>query len=344
MNKSQGYSSETLQTFLRQMLTIRRAEEKVIHFANDYEGLIRGHYHVYIGQEASGVGACAALGPDDYVFTTHRNHGHVIGRGGELGPVLAEIIGRTTGYNQGRGGTFHVIAPHLGILQTSGVVGGCMPLAAGAAFSIKKRGTAQVSLVFFGDGVLEEGAFYETINMASLWGLPVIFMCENNDVPRDLRVGGDSKSDSLAARQLTDISNAFSIPSFVVDGADMRAVGVLMEDVVARVRGGDGPVFVESRITRWPGNLGAFPVLVGGDYSLDWTFSPLSAPGELQDWLQHSDPVALFVRSLVEDNVMTRDEVEAMDKEVREAVDAAAQFALESPAPTSESALDHVFA
>jgi hypothetical protein len=153
LTQAQSYPVETKRKFLEQMLTIRRAEEQVIHFATDHKDLIRGHFHVYIGQEASGVGACAALGPDDYVFTTHRNHGHVIARGGELKPVLAEIIGRTTGYNKGRGGTFHVIAPHLGILQTSGVVGGCVPLAAGAAFSIKKRGTKQVSLVFFGDGV-----------------------------------------------------------------------------------------------------------------------------------------------------------------------------------------------
>ena len=115
MTQTQSYSVATRRKFLEQMLTIRRAEEQVIHFATDHKDLIRGHYHVYIGQEATGIGACAALGPDDYVFTTHRNHGHVIARGGELGPVLAEIIGRTTGYNRGRGGTFHVIAPHLGI-------------------------------------------------------------------------------------------------------------------------------------------------------------------------------------------------------------------------------------
>ncbi len=344
MNTTQELTSETLQGFLRQMLTIRRAEERVIHFANDHDGLIRGHYHVYIGQEASGIAACAALGPEDYVFTTHRNHGHVIARGGELGPVFAEIIGRTTGYNKGRGGTFHVIAPHLGILQTSGVVGGCMPLAAGAAFSIKKRGTDQVSLVFFGDGVLEEGAFYEAINMASLWKLPVVFMCENNDVPRELRTGGAQKSDSLAATNLTDISKAFSITSVIVDGADMRAVNAVMQDTVTKVRRGEGPIFVESRITRWPGNMAAFPSLIGGDYQLEWAFSPQSAPEEIREWQLHDDSVALFIRSLVEDKVMTRKDVETMDAEICEEVEQAAEFALNSPAPTPESALDHVFA
>ena len=344
MTQTQSYSVATRRKFLEQMLMIRRAEEQVIHFATDHKDLIRGHYHVYIGQEATGVGACAALGPDDYVFTTHRNHGHVIARGGELGPVLAEIIGRTTGYNRGRGGTFHVIAPHLGILQTSGVVGGCMPLAAGAAFSIKKRGTSQVSLVFFGDGVLEEGAFYEAINMASLWKLPVVFVCENNGVARELRKGGAFATSSLAATQLTDISNAFSIPSMTVDGADMLAMAAAMADAVSRVRGGAGPIFVESRITRWPGNAGLFPVLVGGDYRLEWAFSPASAPTELQEWLQHSDPIALFVRALVADGAMTKQDADAMDGQVRKAVADAARFALESPAPKAESALDHIFA
>ncbi len=336
--------NDTRREFLRQMLSIRRAEEAVIHFATDHKGLIRGHYHVYIGQEASGVGTCAALGPKDYIFTTHRNHGHVIARGAELGPVLAEIIGRTTGYNRGRGGTFHVIAPHLGILQTSGVVGGCVPLAAGAAFSAKKRGTDQISLVFFGDGVLEEGAFYETINMAALWKLPVIFLCENNGVPHELRKGGACESSSLSAKQLTDISNAFSIPSVIVDGCDIEAVHSAVADAVSKVRRGAGPIFIEARITRWPGNMGTFPALVGGDYRVEWAFSPASAPKELQDWLQHSDPVALFIHSMMKNGGMSQRDIAAIDNEIRQAVDAAARFALQSPAPNAEAALEHVFA
>jgi pyruvate dehydrogenase E1 component alpha subunit len=341
---AQRLTDDIRRDFLRQMLAIRRAEEAVIHFATDHKTLIRGHYHVYIGQEASGVGSCAALGSKDYVFTTHRNHGHVIARGAEIGPVLAEIIGRTTGYNRGRGGTFHVIAPHLGILQTSGVVGGCMPLAAGAAFSAKKRGTDQVSLVFFGDGVLEEGAFYETINMAALWKLPVIFLCENNGVACELRKGGACESSSLSAKQLTDISNAFSIPSVIADGCDIEAVHAAVADAVAKARSGAGPVFIETRITRWPGNAGTFPALVGGDYNIEWAFSPASAPKELQDWLQHSDPVALFVQRLTNGAVMSRRDIAAIDSDVRKAADAAVQFALQSPAPKAEAALDHVFA
>jgi len=337
-------SPEARRANLGKLLTIRRAEEKVIHFAKDEKGLIRGHYHVYIGQEASGVAACNALGPKDYVFTTHRNHGHVIARGGDLGRVLAEIIGRTDGYNGGRGGTFHVIAPELGILQTSGVVGGCLPLAAGAAFSIKKRKTDQVSLVFFGDGVLEEGAFYEAVNLSALWQLPVVFVCENNDVPRDRRTGGNIQSSSLNLRQLTDVSKAFQIPSVVVDGADMDAADTVMKEVVARVRAGGGPAFVELRITRWPGNAGTFPVLPGGDWRLEWAFDPSSGPQELQDWLAHSDPVSLLARTCVEARISTRANIEKMNAEIVAAVEAAARFAIASPPRKAESALEHVFA
>src|SRR5262249_18530885 len=151
----------------------------------------------------------------------------------------------------------------------------------------------QISLVFFGDGVLEEGAFYETVNIAALWKLPVIFLCENNGVARELRKGGQCESSSLSAKQLTDISNAFSIPSLIVDGCDIAAVHSAVADAVSKVRAGGGPAFIETRITRWPGNMGAFPVLVGGNYRIEWAFSPDSAPEELRDWLQHSDPVAL---------------------------------------------------
>lgn len=329
---------------LQKMLTIRRAEEQVIHFANDFDDLLTGHYHVYIGQEATGVGVCSNLNPHDYIFTTHRNHGHVIARGGELGPVLAEVIGRTTGYNKGRGGTFHVIAPHLGILQTSGIVGGCMPLAAGAAFSAKTRGTDQVSVAFFGDGVLEEGAFYETINLASLWKLPVVFVCENNGAPKEKRKGGEIASSSLAAKQLVDIAKAFCIPTVVVDGADVAAVDAVARDAIGRVRRGEGPFFIEARITRWPGNHGSYPELIGGEFDIAWIFEPNKAPEKLIDWVSNSDPVSLFVRNLVEGNVISKAALAEMDKDIRTRAESAAKFALGSPAPKAENATDHVFA
>lgn len=337
-------SVATLQETLKRMLLIRRAEEQVIHFATEQSGLIRGHYHVYIGQESSGVGACNALRGDDYVFTTHRNHGHVIARGGEPAQVLAEIIGRVDGYNKGRGGTFHVIAKHLGILQTSGIVGGCLPLAAGAAFSIKTRGTDQVSLCFFGDGALEEGASHEAINISSLWKLPVIFMCENNSVPPEGRKQGDYPSSSLAATQLVDVARAMNIESFVIDGSDVRGVQSQLEDLVARTRKGEGPFFVESRLTRWPGNMGTFPNLIGGQYDLAWAWSPKNGPAELRDWLAQSDPISLFARALVDEGKLTKKEVEATHAKVKEEITTAGRFAVRSLEPTPESAMDYILA
>ncbi len=344
MATAEATTIATEKALLRRMLLIRRVEEQVCHFATDYTDLIRGHYHVYIGQEAVGVGAETALRDDDYVFTTHRNHGHVIARGGEPGPVLAEIIGRTTGYNGGRGGTFHVILPEKGILHTSAIVGGCVPLAAGAGLSIKRRGTDQVSVPMFGDGLMEEGAFYEGINIASLWKLPVLFLCENNGVAPDARIAGQTRSSSLAARELIDIPAALSIPTVVVDGGDVRAVSSVMKDAVARVRRGEGPIFVEARITRWPGNMGSFPRLIGGDYQIGWAFAPETGPEELRDWLRRSDPIALFARTLVNEGALTRAEIESLDKDVQTEAVEAARFALNSPAPDPERAFEHIFA
>jgi len=337
-------SATRLRDTLGRMMLMRRAEEEVIDLASSWDDQIRGHFHVYIGQEASGLVSCMALGPNDYVFTTHRNHGHVLARGGEPGPVLAEIIGRTTGYNKGRGGTFHVIAKHLGILQTSAIVGGCIPLAAGAAFSIKTRGTDQVSMVFFGDGVLEEGVFHEGINMASLWKLPIIFLCENNSVPPEGRRQGQYPTPSLAATQIADIPRAMNIETHIVDGSDVRAMWALLEELVARTRAGEGPFFVESRLTKWPGNRGQFPELIGGRYQIAWAWDPELADPALRAWIRESDPISLLARSLVDEGKLSKDEVEALDAAaLKEAAEAKA-FALDSPIPAPEEALDHIFA
>lgn len=336
-------SAESARELLRTMLRMRRTEEQVMHFARDYQGLIRGHYHVYIGQEAMGAGVCATLRQGDYVFTTHRNHGHVVARGGEPGALLAEIIGRTTGFNRGRGGTFHAAPQNLGILHTSAIVGGCLPLAVGAGFSIKKLGGDRVSLVFFGDGVMEEGAFYEAINLAMIWKLPVVFLCENNSDQPGQASAADTRNSSHSARQLVDVPRAFDIPSEVVDGADVEAVYRATGAMVARTRAGGGPCFLELRAIRWPGNAGTFPEPIGGDYEIGWIWDPAGAPDGLRGWLQQSDPVALYARTLVERAVLSREQIDGMDVDVRGEVAAAARFALESPEPAPERALEFVY-
>lgn len=322
----------------RKMLMIRRAEEHVIRFNEDYEGLIRGHFHLYIGQEATGVPVCAVLGQEDYVFSTHRNHGHVIARGGDPKKVLAEIIGRETGYCLGRAGTFHVAAPELGIIHTSAIVGGCLALAAGAAFASQMKRTNAVSVVFFGDGAMEEGVFYEALNIAKLWQLPLIFLMENN-----YRKAGRQSSDH-SAKELADVPRALDVEAAVVDGADVGMVHKTVSGIVRRVRAGEGPLFVEARTHPWPGNVGAHPRLVAGPTDIRWAWDPSGVPETARSWYAQGDPVLIFARELAKDGGFSRDEIERVDAEVRKEADEAARFALESPLPDPKAALNFAYA
>lgn len=326
-------STETALVLLRRMLLIRRAEEQVIHFATDRDDLLIGHYHVYIGQEAVGAGVCQALAPEDYVFTTHRNHGHVIARGGELGPVLAEIIGKETGYNKGRGGTFHVAAPHLNILHSSAIVGGCVPLAAGAALSAQQRKSSQISVAFFGEGAMDEGASYEALAIAALWQLPILFVCETNGM-----AGG--RRGPKAGPELLDRAAALGVQGEIVDGIRAGAVYEATCKAAERVRWGNGPIFLQMRTgDTWPGHHpGGGASLHGGDFDLAWSYDPASAPEQLRGWVQDSDPVSVLLR----EGPVGRDEALATDKAVRAEAAAAGKFALDSPFPAPERAHQHV--
>jgi pyruvate dehydrogenase E1 component alpha subunit len=323
---------------LRRMLMIRRAEEHVIRFNEDYEGLIRGHFHVYIGQEATGVSVCAAMAPEDYVFSTHRNHGHVIARGGDPKKVLAEIIGRETGYCRGRAGTFHVAAPELKIIHTSAIVGGCLALAAGAAFASQVRQSSAVSLVFFGDGAMEEGVFYEALNIAKLWQLPLIFLMENN-----YRRAGRSGT-SHTATELADVPRALNVETTIVDGGDVGAIHKATAELVRRTRAGEGPFFVEARTHPWPGNEGAHPRLVAGSTNITWAWDCSGVPEPVRSWYAEGDPVLLFARELVTNGAADRDEIQRLDDEVGREADAAARFALESPLPDPQQAVKFAYA
>ena len=323
---------------LRTMLMMRRAEEHVIRFNEDYEGLIRGHFHVYIGQEATGAAACAALTLKDYVFSTHRNHGHVIAKGGDPKKVLAEVIGRETGYCRGRAGTFHVAAPDLGIIHTSAIVGGCLALAAGAAFASQMQQSKVASLVFFGDGAMEEGVFYEALNLAKLWQLPLIFLMENNY--RRAGRGGSSHS----ARELANVPRALDVETTVVDGADVGAVYKATSDLARRTRAGEGPFFVEARTHPWPGNEWAHPKLVAGITDIAWAWDPRAVPDAVRSWYAEGDPVLIYARELVESKGFSRDEIQRLDDEVRKEADEAARFAVESPLPEPKDAINFAYA
>jgi len=327
------------------MLRIRRLEEAVVSLAEDAARPVRGHAHVSIGQEAAAAGACAALGPGDYVFTTHRNHGHVLARGGEPARILAEILGRVDGYSHGRAGGFHVAAPHLGILHTSAIVGGSVALAAGAAFAASRLGNGRVALVFFGDGAMEEGVFSETLNIAQLWHLPVVFFMENNSVSASERSGRGSPTSEHSAAALSDVPRAYSLPTEVIDGTDVDAVVVVSCRAVEAARSGNGPLFVESRTSRWPGNFGSSPTLsLSGATDVAWAWSVESAPEAVRRWVDQSDPVIRLARRLVDSGELDRAALLSLDSRVREEMRRALDTAVHSDEPVPGTADDLILA
>src|SRR3990170_5154454 len=231
-------------SIFERMLMMRHFEEAVI--ALYKQGRFVSHYHLYIGQEATGAAVLEALADKDLICTTHRNHGHLMGRGSDPGRIMAEILGRATGLNGGRGGTLHATDPSRGFLSTSAVVGGCAGLATGAAFGIKVKREPKVAVGFFGDGSLEEGLVIESFNIAALWKLPVVYVCENNSAGALGSQQGGYPTAITAVKSFTQLPAAYGIHSVKVDGTDMAAVHSAAIEAVQRCRAGNGPVFIEA--------------------------------------------------------------------------------------------------
>jgi TPP-dependent pyruvate/acetoin dehydrogenase alpha subunit len=326
----------------RLMLLIRRFEEALLLLTK--RGHSFGHFHVYIGQEVTGAFGLALLGADDTIFTTHRNHGHLLARGADPGRLLAEIMGKATGYNKGRGGTLHVTVRELGFLLTSAIVGGVIPLAAGAAFAQRERGAGQVTLCLFGDGALEEGAFYEALNISALWNLPVIYLCENNSLEALGQKAGEYPSSTIAAAELTDLARPFRIPAVAVDGTDAAAVDQAVSEAIHRARQGGGPSFIEARTVRWPGSRPLWPALVTGETDLAMAWDERRIPEEFGGWHRNQDGLLGFTRELLRASLVTPDRLLALDAEVKAEIERAIEFALNSAYPAPESALEDVFA
>lgn len=334
-------SRETGIEFCRKMLLIRHLEEALIKLHN--EGRFRGHYHVYIGQEATGVPALSLLQATDYVFTTHRNHGHILARGADPGRVLAEILGRSDGYNKGKGGSFHVAPAEFGFLQTSAVVAGILPLATGAAYGAKEKQSGQVSVCLFGDGALEEGAAAESFNLASIWQLPVLYLCENNGKYGHGKATGAMRSASMSVYPLTDLPGAFKIPARQVDGTDVEAVIEVVGDALKKIRAGAGPQFIEAQTVRWPGSVSNWPVLpIPTEVSLAWDLN--AVPAAVKEWYEFSDPLLIFIRKLLAEGQARKEEIAELEKNVKAAIAKAIEFAFASPEPELKSALEEVFA
>jgi len=333
---------DEIKDILRKCLLIRRFEEALIGLHR--EGGSFGHFHVYIGEEVTGAVAMKALRSDDKSFTTHRNHGHLLARGADPGRLLAEIMGKVTGYNKGKGGTLHALPGELGFLQTSAVVGGVIPLAAGAAYAAKQLKKDFVSICMFGDGALEEGACPETFNIAALWSLPVIFMCENNSLGLGERKSSDYSGSTNAARQLTDLAKPYGIPTCAIDGTDVKAVHQAMTDALATARAGKGPTFIEAQTYRWAGSKPLWPDLLTGvtDLSMAWDKSKI--PQDHRQWHEAHDPVLRVAREVLEAGLMSREQVLELDGEVRSDIGKGVLFAKESPFPAPESAFEQIFA
>jgi pyruvate dehydrogenase E1 component alpha subunit len=316
-------TKDKLVEMCKRMLEIRFFEEKV--FDLYAQNLVSGTIHLYLGEEAVAVGVCSILRKDDYITSTHRGHGHCIAKGAELKRTMAEILGKKTGYCKGKGGSMHIADFSIGMLGATAVVGAGLPIAVGAGLSAKLRKTDQVVACFFGEGASNQGTFHESINMASTWKLPVIFVCENN-----LYAMGTRQSTVMAIENVADRAVAYGIPGVVVDGNDVLAVYEATQRAVERARKGEGPTLIECKTYRHKGHSRVDPA----------KYRPKE---EVEEWLA-KDPIKRFKEKLLQTNTLTESEIQQIEKEVSDEIEEAVKFAMESPYPAPEEALEDVYA
>lgn len=334
-------SADKLVHLLERMLVIRRFEEELINLAGSFD---IGHFHVYIGQESTGVPALALLEDGDLGFSTHRNHGHLLARGVEPKKMYAEILGKETGTNRGKGGTLHLASAEHGFPTTSAATGGCTPLATGAAFAFDRRGVDRVSVCLFGDGALEEGSFHESINIAALENLPLILLCENNSLEALGQKANEYPSSTMAAAPLTDLAEAFGVPVVAIDGTDTGAVHDAMSEAIQRARSGGGPTFIEARTVRWPGSRPLWPKLLTGKTDLAMAWDESLITGKYAEWHTAQDGLLRYLRELMTGGAIDRAAVSDLDGRIQQHMTQGVQFALDSPYPPVEAAFDDVFA
>jgi acetoin:2,6-dichlorophenolindophenol oxidoreductase subunit alpha len=317
-------ASELIELY-KTMLTIRIFEEHVVDmFAR---GQVPGLTHAYIGEEAVAAGVCTALRRDDYITSTHRGHGHVIARGADLKRMMAELCGKKTGYCNGKGGPMHIADLSIGILGANGVVGGGIPLAVGAALSAKRRGTDQVTVSFFGDAASNTGSFHEGLNLASVWRLPVVFVCENN-----LYGISVSQEKHQAIKDIADRAAAYAMKGMVVDGMDVIAVLEAAREAVSRARSGEGPTLIECKTYRYRGHH-------EGDPNMGTRYRTKE---EIEAWKKR-DPIDRMIRLVLTRKAATRSRLSEINRDVTARVKEAVEFALESPSPEPQELYEDVY-
>ena len=315
-------TKSALRDALYKMQLIRRFEES----AEDayVRGQSYGTMHLSIGEEATAVGACAPLSDADYITSTHRGHGHCIAKGAEVKRMFAEFLGRETGYCRGRGGSMHIADPSKGNLGANGIVGGGIPIAVGAALSVKMRKTGAVVVCFFGDGANNEGAFHESLNMAAIWKLPVVFVCENNKYGMSM-----STERSTAVQQIAERAAAYSMPGVTVDGNSFAEVAEASFAAADRARRGEGPSLIECMTYR-----------IRGHSKSDR--NRYRTKEEIEAW-KGRDPIAAFERELESLGVLTRSDIESVRAEVEDEIKQGVAFAEASPVPLAEDLLRDVY-
>lgn len=315
---------QTRREMLRRMLRIRLFEER----AALLRPRLAGPLHNSVGQEAEIVGACMALRTDDYMTGNHRSHGHPIGKGVQLAPLMAELFGKETGVCRGKGGSMHLAAFAAGSLGESGIVGSLMPVAVGAGLSARLRGTDQVCLCFFGDGAANCGPFHESLNLAAIWRVPVVFMCENNGYALLTPI-----AQTTAVAHIAQRASAYNIPAVIVDGQDVLAVHEQVSAAVARARAGEGPTLVEAKTYRYCEH---------SELSAPLNIPPYRTAEEIASW-RARDPIGLFAARLTSAYELSSAQYEELRAEILAEVDAAVSFAEQSPAPQPDALFEHVF-
>ncbi len=317
--------SQQLLEMYRRMATIRRFDQRAVEEFHD--GNIPGVVHAYIGQEAIAVGVCTALRKDDQIASTHRGHGHTIAKGADIKLMMAELFGRSNGYCHGKGGSMHIADFSVGMLGANGIVGAGMPIATGAALAAQLEGGDRVALAFFGDGASNEGAFHSSLNLASVWKLPVIFVCENNGWAVSVPASYAVSVPDVATRAVS-----YNMPGVSVNGTDVLAVYEATEQAVGRARAGQGPTLIECKVYRWR-------------IHAEQRGNPSDPrPQEARELGPQNDPIESFSATLVAQGVATSETLRRMDEEVKSAVEEAIDFAKASPLPSPEDALLDVFA
>jgi 2-oxoisovalerate dehydrogenase E1 component len=316
--------AEQLIQVYRTMLRIRRFEERATSlFA---EGFIKGTAHSSIGQEAIAAAVCAQLNPDDFIATYHRGHGHCIAKGASTSRMMAELLGKSTGYCGGLGGSMHVADMDLNIIGANGVVAAGLPLATGAALAIKIKGLSQVSVAFFGDGGANEGVFHESLNLAAIWKLPVLFICENNRYAYSTLFSSTTSIDMISDRSIS-----YGIPGITVDGNDAVDVYAAVSDAVERARGGQGPTLIEALTYRW------------GNHSMRGGVADLRPQEEVKQWIA-LDPIVRIESKLTSEGVATAVELERISSEINREIEDATTFAKDSPNPNENFMMSSVYA